>query len=429
MSITELPDRAVPTDGPPRQPSTSRPTRILVVDDNPEVRRGTMRLLEQAGYAVILAVTGEEALRLAEETRPDLVLLDVQLPDLDGYEVCRRLKHSAAALEAPFVVHCSAQSVNPEHVAQGIQTGGDGYLARPVANLELLARVQGFLRHQTTLRQLRASERLFRSQFEQNPQPSWIVATDSRLVLTANAAAAQLYGYAPEELAGLPFARFFPDGQAEAFWPSSEAGVGPAQRGAFPQRRKSGSGFTAELLSHNIEWGGRPACAVLVTDISDRLELAAELARQRAGFDGEMRRLAAWSGAILPVTARALGVAPLSSAAPEVFAQLQAEYGQLLTLALRERVSRVEKEVSPRLRVLADRLCFLRAGPRDVIELHYLELHSRSQAEDPSRSQAYLEVGRQTVLELMGLLVAAYRHHAVGRPPPAFPGNERDGLI
>ncbi len=397
------------------------PARILVVDDDPEICRASAHLLRQAEYQVFQTGTGEGALRLAQEARPHLVLLDVSLPDLDGYEVCRRLK-AAAPLEAPFVVHCSSQSVSAEHVARGFEAGGDGYIARPVANRELLARVQGFLRHRATLAQLHASERLYRSQFEQNPQPAWIVATDTRRVLTANAAAAQLYGYAPEELPGLPFARLFPDDADEAFWGPPETAAGPAaRRGAFPQRRKGGGVFASELLSHPVEWGGRPACAVLVTDVSDRLELAAELARQRAALDGEMRRLAAWSGVSLPVTSRALGIAPLSEAAPEVFRQLQDQYGALLDLALRERVLRIEKEVSTGLRALASRLCFLRAGPRDVIELHYRALQARTRPEESVRARGYLEVGRQTVLECMGSLVAAYRHASAGGPLTALP--------
>jgi PAS domain S-box-containing protein len=393
---------------------------ILVVDDDPEICRATAHLLSQAGYQVLQTGTGEGALRLAQEARPDLVLLDVSLPDLDGYEVCRRLK-AAAPLEAPFVVHCSSQLIRAEYVARGFEAGGDGYIARPVANGELLARVQAFLRHRATLVRLHASERLYRSQFEQNPQPAWIVATDTRLVLTANAAAVQLYGYAPEELPGLPFARLFPDGADEAFWGTPEAAGPAARRGAFPQRRKGGGVFASELLSHPVEWGGRPACAVLVTDVSDRIELAAELARQRAALDGEMRQLAAWSGAILPVTAQALGIAPLSEAAPEIFRQLQDQYGALLDLALRERVLRVEKEVSTGLRALASRLCFLRAGPRDVIELHYRALQARTRPEESVRARGYLEVGRQTVLECMGSLVAAYRHASAGGPLTALP--------
>ena len=71
---------------------TAKETRVLVVDDEPLLLRQNSALLSEAGYQVLEAATGREALLLATEGRPDLVLLDVMLPDMDGLEVCRRIK-------------------------------------------------------------------------------------------------------------------------------------------------------------------------------------------------------------------------------------------------------------------------------------------------------------------------------------------------
>jgi len=139
--------------------------RILVVDDNDDLRRATVRLLSQAGYDVVEAAGGEECLRLARAGPPDLVLLDVAMPAPDGIEVCRRLK-ADPDLAGAFVVHCSAHQTAAEDVARGLDSGADGYLARPIGNRELLARVQGFLRHKCALDELRASERRHRERVE-----------------------------------------------------------------------------------------------------------------------------------------------------------------------------------------------------------------------------------------------------------------------
>jgi len=122
-------------------------THILVVDDNTVLRRMTVITLTGAGYRVTEATTGAEALRLARATQPQLVLLDVGLPDLDGREVCRRLKADAATA-ALFVVLFSSTNISTLDQAMGLEHGADGYITRPISNRELLARVQAMLRLQ-----------------------------------------------------------------------------------------------------------------------------------------------------------------------------------------------------------------------------------------------------------------------------------------
>lgn len=122
-----------------------RSERVLVVDDDPDIANGTVRLLDQAGYHVRVVDTGEGAWRLIEDWIPDLVLLDRDLPDIDGLEVCRRVKRNPA-LESVLVVLVSACYVDSEDQSEGLEVGADGYIARPIANRELLARVHAFMR-------------------------------------------------------------------------------------------------------------------------------------------------------------------------------------------------------------------------------------------------------------------------------------------
>ena len=118
---------------------------ILNVDDSEVGRDVKSRILGAAGYRVIEAETGMDALRLAHEAKPQLVLLDVKLPDLDGLEVCRSLKGDNATASI-MVVLISALVVQLEDKVTGLQEGADGYLVEPVEPDELLATVRALLR-------------------------------------------------------------------------------------------------------------------------------------------------------------------------------------------------------------------------------------------------------------------------------------------
>lgn len=129
---------------------------LLVVDDAEVNRYATGRYLRSAGYRVLDAATGEDALRLVESERPDLVLLDVNLPGISGIEVCRRIKaHTDTA--AIMVLHVSASAIASDDRAEGLESGADGYLVEPVERRELLAHVQALLRIRRVESALRAS--------------------------------------------------------------------------------------------------------------------------------------------------------------------------------------------------------------------------------------------------------------------------------
>jgi PAS domain S-box-containing protein len=119
--------------------------RILVIDDDADLLRLTSILLKRAGHEVLEATTGADGLRLTRELEPDLILLDMVLPDMNGLEVCRQIK-SDAGQGSSFVVFLSAFQTGPDDHADGLEAGADGYITRPIANRELLAHVQAMLR-------------------------------------------------------------------------------------------------------------------------------------------------------------------------------------------------------------------------------------------------------------------------------------------
>ena len=120
------------------------PPRVLIADDNPTNVRILRARLTGEGYDIVTAGDGEEALAVARETRPDLILLDVMMPKLDGLEVCRRLK---AMPDFPFtpIIIVTAMT-DAKDVVAGLEAGADEHLGKPVDHAALGARVRSMLR-------------------------------------------------------------------------------------------------------------------------------------------------------------------------------------------------------------------------------------------------------------------------------------------
>jgi two-component system, OmpR family, alkaline phosphatase synthesis response regulator PhoP len=117
------------------------PARILVVDDEPSVIDLLAYNLRKAGYEVLLAANGREALRLADQYKPDLILLDLMLPEVDGLDVCRELRKTSAV---PIIM-LTARGEEIDRVV-GLELGADDYVSKPFSVRELIARIKAVLR-------------------------------------------------------------------------------------------------------------------------------------------------------------------------------------------------------------------------------------------------------------------------------------------
>jgi DNA-binding response OmpR family regulator len=120
-------------------------TRALIIEDAPEMRLLATRLLEQNGFEVAAAPDGEQGLALAQERQPDLILLDLSLPGLDGLEVCRRLRSFSDA----YIVIVTAREDELDKV-EGLTVGADDYVTKPYSPLELRARIEAMMRRPRT---------------------------------------------------------------------------------------------------------------------------------------------------------------------------------------------------------------------------------------------------------------------------------------
>ena len=123
-------------------PSDGQPV-ILAADDDPDIRELVAFRLERSGYTVLQAADGEEALALALEHKPDLAVLDVMMPKMDGFEVVRRLRAEEATKRMPIIM-LTARAQDSD-VEEGFESGADDYLRKPFSPQELRARVQSIL--------------------------------------------------------------------------------------------------------------------------------------------------------------------------------------------------------------------------------------------------------------------------------------------
>jgi two-component system KDP operon response regulator KdpE len=131
---------------------TAKP-QILVIDDEQQIQRALKTILGQQNYQIVLATAGEEGLALAAATLPDVIILDLGLPDMNGVEVCRQLR---SWTDIPVIV-LSAHDSEQDKVA-ALDAGADDYLTKPFGVDELLARIRVALRHHSRLKGSKSSE-------------------------------------------------------------------------------------------------------------------------------------------------------------------------------------------------------------------------------------------------------------------------------
>ncbi|HLL04548.1 MAG TPA: response regulator [Myxococcaceae bacterium] len=117
--------------------------KILLVDDSPTVLLMERLLLQDGPYALLSALGGQEAVQLALAERPDLILMDVVMPGMDGFEVCRRLRAEEATRTTPIILVTTRGGA--EHVERGYESGCSDYVTKPFDGNELRAKIESFL--------------------------------------------------------------------------------------------------------------------------------------------------------------------------------------------------------------------------------------------------------------------------------------------
>jgi len=119
------------------------PKKVLIVDDEPGIIVALQFLMEQNGYATVVAFSGEEAMEAVARDHPDLILLDIMLPVVDGFEVCQRVRENPEWNDIRIVLVTALG--NEANVTKGLDLGADAYVTKPFANADLVARVKELL--------------------------------------------------------------------------------------------------------------------------------------------------------------------------------------------------------------------------------------------------------------------------------------------
>jgi PAS domain S-box-containing protein len=187
-------------EAPQFRPIDRSQHKLLIVDDDPISRYATARLLRSAGFRTAEAANAAEGLAAAVEADVSAMVVDVHLPDIDGFEMCRILRSREHTHRMP-VLHLSAAYVTDEDKVRGLDSGADAYLTHPVEPAVLVATVQALVRTRLAEEAMRRSESKFRAIYEQAPSGLALIDGDGR-VRDANPQMLHLLGRRLDEVVG-----------------------------------------------------------------------------------------------------------------------------------------------------------------------------------------------------------------------------------
>ena len=291
---------------------SARPSRILIVDDEPQNRALLEVMLKVEGFVFESASSGEEALAAIAAQPPDLVLLDVMMPGMDGIEVAAKIKGAPATQDIPIIMVTSLE--DRDFKMLGLNAGADGVLTKPVDRAELCVRVRNLLKrkahgddqegHSQALEaevdrrtaDLADSEALYRSTFDAAPVGIANVALDGRW-LRVNQRLCDLLGYTAEELLGSRVQALVRSeeapGEAESF---RQMAAGALDRHVIDERRyrRRDQTFVWARVNRSVhrDAAGQPAhCILVIEDITDWRALEEQI--RQAGKMDSIGRLAA----------------------------------------------------------------------------------------------------------------------------------------
>ena len=233
--------------------------KLLVINDDPGTRYAIARVLRAAGFQTVEAATGTEGLQAAQAEDLSALVVDVHLPDIDGFELCRILRSQGATSRMP-VLHLSAAYVTDEDKVRGLDSGADAYLTHPVEPAVLVATVQALVRTRVAEEAMRRSESKFRAIYEQAPSGLALIDGDGR-VRDANPQMLHLLGRGLAEVVGRRLEEFQR--------PAEDAAAGDRRELVIdtPDGRSVHLSFS---ISAQIEPG---VSLIVATDISQRAAL------------------------------------------------------------------------------------------------------------------------------------------------------------
>ncbi|HSW16186.1 MAG TPA: response regulator [Ramlibacter sp.] len=255
--------------------------RVLVVDDEDRNRRLLVAILEADGHSAIEAPDGPQALELVRRSPPDLILLDVMMPGMDGYAVTRALKADAAFRSIPVVLVTALD--DNESWRRGMEAGASEFVTKPVDQGRLGLRIRNLLQLKGYSDELVRREEEIRAVLDHMPDA--VLRIDARgIVRSANPAVRRILGFAPHELAGQSIARLLPQGERHApddFIDRYLSRGDPSAGGEFKGQHQDGRLLDLEVLASEYDSDGDHYFIATFRDISERKRLMTDLKRAR----------------------------------------------------------------------------------------------------------------------------------------------------
>lgn len=251
------------------------PLKVLVVDDAVVNRRLLQAFLEKLGHSVVLAEDGEQGIALFQQEQPDIVLMDVVMPKVNGLDSTRRIKELSGSRWVPVLVVSTLSK--PEQLVEGLEAGADDYLPKPLNFRILEAKMRSIER--TLSLQTRVRDSLRRTQAITDHMLDSMITIDERgYILSCNPATTRLFGYAEEELLGNNVKMLMPepvrgnhDGYLAAYAATGQRNIVGANR-EVEGRRKDGTSFPLQLGVSEVVLDGQRTFIGLLRDISERRE-------------------------------------------------------------------------------------------------------------------------------------------------------------
>ncbi len=396
---------------------------LLIEDSAPDADM----VREMLGDSIGSRFTLEQATRVSDglerlaEGDFDVVLLDLSLPDSIGLDTFTEVHSKAPWI--PIVV--LSGSGNEVMAIQAVQEGAQDYLVKGEVDGGSLARSLRYaVERKQSAEALRRERDLVARLMDTSPVSITVVDRHGKIIF-ANARAEEVLGITLDEITQRVY-------NAPA-WHITDFDGEPFPDEKLPFRKVMETKSPVYDVRHAIEWpdGRRRLLSINAAPILD--EACADRQVEKVVFaiedvtkqvEAERERIEQLKREIMAVeqinalpnttiSARAFGAAPLRESTPEVFAQLVDVYEKLLDTALERHAYKVESEGAEDVRDLAERFGSLRAGPRDVVDVHITALKNKTEQSNPQKGTAYAEEGRLIALELMGRLVSYYRDRCV----------------
>jgi len=262
------------------------PATLLIIDDEVHVQKLLRLVLNKQGYRTLVARCGTQALAMIDQDMPDLILLDVMMPQMDGYEVARRLKANKMTANIPIIMLTALD--NHSARVEGLEAGAEEFLSKPVETGELCLRVRNLLRLKAfgdylKSRSLIIEEQLqqrtidlerFRSAMDASEDSIYLINRTTMTLIEFNRTACTIMGYTPDELLRLSPAELSdaPISELEALYDQIIAGKGPIEPVESRIRRKDGSHVPVEIHRQAYKTGDDWIIVGVVRDITYRKE-------------------------------------------------------------------------------------------------------------------------------------------------------------